>query len=82
MKRFITFTAAAITTVAALTGAASAQAYNTGDNARAALERLAPNANVAALTNAQAVAAYQLVQDEDSTADQKARAKAVINSYQ
>lgn len=82
MKRFITLTAAAVTTVAALTGAASAQSYNTGDNARAALERIAPNANVDALTNAQAVAAYQLVQDENSAANQKARAKAIISSYQ
>ncbi|EAU46332.1 hypothetical protein [Salipiger bermudensis] len=82
MKRFITLTAAAITTVAALSGAASAQAYNTGDNARAALQRIAPTANVEALTNSQAIAVYQLVQDENSAADKKASVEAAVHNYQ
>lgn len=82
MKRFITLTAAAITTVAVLSGAASAQAYNTGDNARAALQHIAPNANVEALTNTQAVAVYQLVQDETSAANKKATVEAAVANYQ
>ncbi|MCR8551092.1 hypothetical protein M4578_25015 [Salipiger sp. P9] len=82
MKKIVLLTAAAIATAAAFGGAASAQPYNTGDFARAALERLVPNTGAASLSNSEAVAVYQAVQDEDGVGNQKARAEAMIRSYQ
>lgn len=82
MKNVALITAAALTAATTFAGVASAQTFNTGDFARSALERIAPDADVAALSNAQAVAVYQVVQDETGAANQKARAEAMIRSYQ
>ncbi|APX23298.1 MULTISPECIES: hypothetical protein [Salipiger] len=81
MKRFVVLTAAALTAASAIVGTASAQTANTGDYARSALERIAPNANIAALSNAEAVAVYQVVQTENGAANAKARAQAMIANY-
>lgn len=77
MKRIALISAIAISTIA---GAASAQ--GTGDNARAEILRIAPNANVEALSNAQAVAIWNNVQDETSAFTAKQRAEAMVRSYQ
>ncbi|MBN9890313.1 hypothetical protein [Salipiger abyssi] len=82
MKRFIALTAAAVTAASAFAGAASAQTYSTGDAARAALSRIAPESNVSALSNAEAVAVYQAVQDETGAGNTKAAAEALIRNYQ
>lgn len=82
MKRFAVLTAAAITAVSAISGAASAQGYATGDVARAELSRVAPTADVSALTNAEAVAVWHAVQDETSAFNAKQRAETMIRSYQ
>jgi Skp family chaperone for outer membrane proteins len=82
MKNAAFLTVAALAAAAAVSGAASAQTFNTGDFARAALEKIAPAADVAELTNAQAVAVYQAVQDENTAANRAASAEAMINSYQ
>ncbi len=81
MKNVALFTAAALAAATAFTGAASAQPYNTGDFARAALVKIAPDADVASLSNAEAVAVYQSVQSETGNANQTARAEAMINGY-
>ncbi|APZ51897.1 hypothetical protein [Salipiger abyssi] len=82
MNRFIALTAAAVTAASAFAGAASAQTYSTGDAARAALTRIAPEANVSALSNAEAVAVYQAVQEENGAGNTKAAAEALIHNYQ
>ena len=82
MKNAAFLTAAALAAATAFSGAASAQTFNTGDFARAALEKIAPEADVADLTNAQAVAVYQAVQDENTAANRAASAEAMIKSYQ
>ena len=76
MKKLIVLTAAAVT---AFAGVASAQGYKTGDFARAALEKIAPNADVSALSNAEAVAVFQAVQSENSAGNRAARAESMIN---
>ncbi|WP_417742036.1 hypothetical protein [Salipiger sp.] len=82
MKNASFLTVAALAAATAYAGAASAQTFNTGDFARTALEKIAPTADVADLSNAQAVAVYQAVQDEASAANREASAEAMIKSYQ
>lgn len=79
MKKLIVLTAAAVT---AFAGVASAQGYNTGDFARAALERIAPEADASGLTNAEAVAIYNQMQDETGAGNAKSKAESLIRSYQ
>lgn len=81
MTRFATLAAAALTATAALTGAASAQAYNTGDQARAALSRIVPNADVSALSNAEAVATYQAASEASNPAEARENAASLIRAY-
>ncbi|MBU2960760.1 hypothetical protein KO516_08015 [Citreicella sp. C3M06] len=81
MTRIALIAAAALTATAALSGAASAQTNNTGDAACAALSRIAPNADVAALSNAEAVAAWQAASDEGSAATAKFQAEALIRNF-
>ncbi|MBU2960242.1 hypothetical protein KO516_05240 [Citreicella sp. C3M06] len=81
MNRIALIAAAAITATAALSGAASAQTNNTGDAARKALSQIAPNADVASLSNSEAVAAWQVVSDEGSAAEAKFRAEALIRNF-
>lgn len=81
MNRITLLAAAAVTATAALAGAASAQTYNTGDFARQALSQVAPAADVSQLSNAEAVAVWQVVSDETSPARAKSTAKALIQSF-
>jgi hypothetical protein len=82
MKNVALFTAAALAASTLFSGAASAQnAYNTGDFARAALEKIAPNADVSALSNAEAVAVFQAVQSENSAGNREARAESMIDGF-
>lgn len=81
MNRIALITAAAITATAALSGAASAQPNNTGDAARKALSHIVPNADIASLSNAEAIAAWQAASDEDSAAKAKFQAEALIRNF-
>ncbi|MDO6588383.1 hypothetical protein Q4543_23110 [Salipiger sp. 1_MG-2023] len=81
MNRIALAAAAALTATAALAGAASAQTNNTGDAARKALSQIAPNADVASLSNAEAVAAWQVVSDQGSAAKAKFQAEALIRNF-
>ena len=81
MNRFTIVAAAALTATAALTGAASAQAYNTGDHARAELSKLVPGANVAELTNAEAVAVLHAADDETGRTNAKETATTMIRDF-
>lgn len=81
MNRIALIAAAAITATAALSGAASAQSYNTGDAARQALTQIAPSSDVSSLSNAEAVAVWQAVSDEGSASTAKFQAEALIRSF-
>jgi len=90
MKTFGTFVAASVIAAASLAGAASAgtfgetfiESFKTGDVARSALEKIAPGAGATDLSNAQAIAVYQAVQDESGSTNARARAEAMIGNYQ
>ncbi|EIE52133.1 hypothetical protein AL036_13070 [Salipiger aestuarii] len=81
MNRFAVLTAAALTATAALTGVASAQAYNTGDYARATLVKLVPSADVSGLTNAEAVAVLQAANAETGRTNAKETASSMIRDF-